>query len=78
MSFGDCYLLFCALPQLNESRREAKELFTRWGETRAGLVPNEKRPPKLLFKEAYPRANRRLCDMQSVGSFDEASGRDDL
>src|SRR4029077_7746035 len=63
MPFGYRHLLFCALPQLNESRCEAKELLARWGEARAGFIPHEKRSPELLFKEAYPCANRRLCDM---------------
>ena len=72
------HLLSCALPQLYESRGEAKELLARWSEARAGLVANEKRSPKLLLKETDACAHRRLCDIQTVGGFDEASGRDDL
>ena len=78
MPFWHRHLLFCALPQLYESRSEAKELLARRGEARAGLIANEKRSPKLLLKEAYACAHRRLCDMQTVGGFDEASGGDDL
>ena len=78
VSFGYRDLLFCALPQLYESRGEAKELLTRLGEARAALIPNEKRPSKLLLKEAHACADRRLRDMQTVGGFDEASGSYDL
>lgn len=78
MPFGHRYLLFCALPKLHESRGEAKELLARRGKIRAALIPNEKRPSELLFKQTHTRAYRRLCDMQTVGGFDEASGRDDL
>jgi hypothetical protein len=51
------------MPQLHESRGEAKELLARWREARTGFIPNEKRSPELLLKEAYPCADRRLCDM---------------
>ena len=78
MPFGYGHLLSCALPQLYESRGEAKELLARWGEARAALVPNEKRSPELLLKETHACADGRLCDMQTVGGFDEASGRDDF
>jgi cytochrome c len=53
-------------------------LFTRRGEARAGLIANEKRSSELLLKEAHACANRRLCDMQTVGGFDEAPGGDDF
>jgi hypothetical protein len=78
MPFGYRHLLFCALPQLYESRGEAKELLARLGEARAALIPNEKRSPELLLKEAHACADRCLRDMQTVGGFDEASGSDDL
>ena len=78
MSFGHRHLLSRALPQLNEGRGEAKELLAGWGERRATFIPNEKRSSKLLLKQAHARADCRLSDMQSIGRFDEASGRDDL
>jgi hypothetical protein len=78
VSFRYRDLLFCALPQLYECWSVTKELFTRRGEACAGLIANEKRSSELLLKETHPRADRRLCDMQTVGGFDEASGRDDL
>jgi hypothetical protein len=63
---------------LYESRGEAKELLARRGEARAALIPNEKRSPELLLKETHARADRRLCDMQTVGGFYEAPRGDDL
>jgi hypothetical protein len=54
-------------------------LFARWREARAGLIANEKRAsPELLLKETNACTNRRLCDMQTVGGFDEAPRGDDL
>ena len=78
VSFWYRNLLFCALPQLYECRSVTKELFTRRSEARAGLIANEKRSSELLLKEAHACANRRLCDMQPVGGFDEAPGGDDF
>ena len=78
MPFGNRYLLPRALPQLDESRGEAKELLASRGERRASFIPNEKRSSELLLKEAHACADRRLSDMQTVGSFDEASGGDNL
>lgn len=78
VSFGYRDLLFCALPQLHECRSVTKELFARRGEARTGFIANEKRAPELLLKEAHTRAHCRLGDMQTVGGFDEASGRDDF
>ena len=78
VSFRHRDLLFCALPQLYECRSVTKELFTRWSEARAGFIANEKRSSELLLKETHPCANRRLCDMQTVGGFDEAPGGNDL
>ena len=78
MARGYRDLMSRALPQLYERRREAKELLAGWGERRASFIPNEKRPPELLFKQPYARADCRLSDMQTIGGFDEAAGRDDL
>ena len=78
MPFWHRYLLFCALPQLYECRSVTKELFARRGKARAGLIANEKRSPELLLKETHSCANRRLCNVQTVGGFDEAPGGDDL
>ena len=78
VSFRYRDLLFCALPQLHKCRSVTKELFTGRGEARAGLIANEKRSSELLLKEAHACTNRRLCDMQTVGGFDEAPGGDDL
>ena len=78
MPFRHRHLLFCALPQLHESRGEAEKLLASRRETRTALVSNEQRPPELLLKEAHTSTDCRLCDMQPVGSFDEAAGGDDL
>ena len=78
MSLRHRHLLSCALPQLYETRGETKELFARWGQARASFVSDEKRSPELLLKEAHACADGGLCDMQTVGGFDEASGGDDL
>ena len=78
MSLRHRHLLSCALPQLYKTRGEAQELLARWGEARAPLISDEKRSPELLFKEAHACADGGLCDMQTIGCFDEASGRDDL
>jgi hypothetical protein len=78
MTLWHGHLLPSALPQLHKSRSEAKELLASRGEARATLIPNEKRSPELLLKKAHACADRRLCDMQTIGGFDEASGRDDL
>ena len=78
MPRGHCHLMSGSLPQLYESRGEAKELLAGWGEGRATFIPNEKRSSKLLLQETYARADGRLCDVQTLGSFDEAAGRDDL
>src|ERR1043166_3758425 len=78
MPFRHRHLLFCALPQLHESRSEAKELLSGWGECRATFVSDEKGSSKLLLKEANTCANCRLSDMQTISRFDEASCRDDL
>ena len=78
MTLGHGHLLPSALPQLHKSRGEAKELLASWGEARAAFIPNEERSPQLLLKESYACADRRLCDMQTIGGFDEASRRDDL
>jgi hypothetical protein len=78
MSGGHGHLLARALPELNKAWCETKKLLSGWSQRRAGLVPNEKRTPKLLLKQAYPSADGRLTDMQSVGRLDEAARRDDL
>lgn len=78
MTFRHSHLLASALPQLYERWGEAKELFASRGERGATFIPNEKRSPELLLEEAHTCADRRLCDMQTIGGFDEASGRDNL
>src|SRR5665213_2882004 len=78
MPFGHRHLLSRALPQLYESRGEAKELLAGWGERRATFISNEKRSPKLLLKQAHARADRRLSDVQTIGSLNEAAGRDNF
>ena len=78
MTLGHGHLLPRALPQLHERWGEAKELFASRGERGATFIPNEKRSPELLLEEAHTCADRRLRDMQTIGGFDEASGRDDL
>src|SRR5687768_13723622 len=72
------YLMSGPLPQLYESRSEAKELVAGWGEGRTSFIPNEKRSSKLLLQETYARADGCLCDMQTLSRFDEAPSRDDL
>jgi hypothetical protein len=78
MTFGHSHLLPRALPQLHESRGEAKELLSGWGKRRATLISNEKRSSKLLLKESHACADCRLSDMHPIGCLDKASGRDDL
>jgi hypothetical protein len=78
MSLRYGHLLSSALPQLYERWRKAKELLAGRRERRASFVANKKRSPKLLFQQAHTRADRRLSDMQTVGSFNKAPCRDDL
>ena len=78
MTFGDGHLLPRALPQLQESRGEAQELLAGWGECGPTFISNEKRSSKLLLKQAHACADCSLGDMQTIGRFDEASGRDDF
>ena len=73
MPFGHRHLLPRALPQLYERQGEPKELFPGGCEGRASFIPNEKRSPKLLFKQAHPRADCRLTDIQALGSPDETA-----
>lgn len=74
MTLGYRHLLPRALPQLYERRGEPKELFPGGCEGRASFIPNEKRSPKLLLKQAHPRADCRLSDIQAIGGFYKASG----
>jgi hypothetical protein len=78
MPLRNRHLLTRALPKLYERRREAKELLAGRGERRASFIPNEKRSPKLLFKQTHARADCRLSDMQTLGGLNEAPRRDDL
>ena len=78
MTLWHGHLLAGTLPQLHERRRESKELLSGWGEACTTLVPNEKRPSKLLFEETHACADRRLRDMQTIRGFDEASRGNDL
>lgn len=78
VSFRYRDLLLRALPQLYERRSVTKELFTRRGEACAGFIANEKRSSELLLEETHSCANRCLCNVQTVGGFDEAPGGDDL
>ena len=78
MAFGHGHLLPRALPQLHESRGEAKELLAGWGKCGTTFISNEERSSKLLLKQAHACADCCLGDMQPIGRFNEASGRDDL
>lgn len=63
MSGRHGYLLARALPQLHKAWCEAKELLSGWSQRGSGFVPDKKRTPKLLLKQAYPSADGRLTDM---------------
>ncbi|KRR02359.1 hypothetical protein CQ10_19205 [Bradyrhizobium valentinum] len=73
MSGRHGYLLARALPELYKAWCEAKELLSGWSQRRSGFVPDKKRTPELLLKQAHPSADGCLTDMQSLGSLDEAS-----
>ena len=78
MSGWHGHLLSRALPELHKGWCEPKKLLASCSQGRASFVPDKKRTSKLLFKQAYPGADGCLADMQSLGSLDEASRRDDL
>lgn len=52
----------------------AKELFAGRRKRGTAFVADEKRPPKLLLQVADSRADRRLSDIQTFCSPDEAPG----
>jgi len=74
--YGD--LMSRPLPKLHETWGKAKELVAGWGEGRATFVANEKWSSKLLLQKTHAGADGRLCDVQTLGGFDEAAGRNDL
>jgi hypothetical protein len=78
MSVGHRHLLSRALPKLNETWSKPKELLAGWSQGRASFIPNEKRAPKLLLKQAHARADGRLSDMQTLGGLNKTPGRNDL
>ena len=72
------YLMTRTLPQLHERWRVTKKLLTSRREGCSAFVSHEQRPSKLLLEGADPCADRRLTDIEPIGSPNETSGRNDL
>jgi hypothetical protein len=48
------------------------------GERRTRFIAHKKRPSELFLQKAHARTDGCLRDVQAIGGFDEASGRNDL